>query len=112
MAKIEDNKAKAEKVTKEKAPTFCLVTGEPTKGGLFKPGMDARYVSLRVAEVVEAKFTQKATAAALAQMKKDGVSEALVGKFNKSLGLAQDKAAKAAAAAKAKADAKAEKASA
>jgi hypothetical protein len=112
MAKIQDNKDKAEKKAAEpKEPTFCLVTGEPTKGGLFKPGMDARYVSIRVAEVAEANFTKKAEDAARAQMKKDGVSDALVDKFGKSLGLAKDKAEKKAAAEKAKAEAKAAKAS-
>jgi colicin import membrane protein len=109
MAKIEENKAKAEKAEKAKEPTFCLVTGEPTKGGLFKPGMDARYVSMRVAEVVEANFTKKAEAEARATLKKDGVSEKLVAKFDKSLGLAKDKAEKRAAAEAEKKAAKAEK---
>lgn len=112
MAKIQENQAKAEKVAKTKEPTFCLVTGEPTKGGLFKPGMDARYVSLRVASVVEANFTAKAEKAARDQMKKDGVSEALVGKFDKSLTIAKDKAEKRAAAEAEKKAAKAEKAAA
>lgn len=109
MAKIENDKTKAEKVAKTKEPTFCLVTGEPTKGGLFKPGMDARYVSERVIEVENAKFSAKAKATALAKMKKDGVSERLVAKFEKSVGLAETKATAKAEAAKAKADAKAEK---
>lgn len=108
MAKIEDNQAKAEKVQKEKVPTFCLVTGEPTKGGLFKPGMDARYVSLRVKEVEEAGFTVKATDAARNKMKKDGVSETLIAKFEKSAGLAKAKADKRKADAEAKEKAKAE----
>lgn len=112
MAKIEENKAKAEKAEKAKEPTFCLVTGEPTKGGLFKPGMDARYVSLRVAEVVEANFTKKAETEARATMKRDGVSEKLVAKFEKSLGLAKEKAEKKAAADAEKEKAKAEKAAA
>lgn len=107
MAKIQDTQVKAEKVAKTKEPTFCLVTGEPTKGGKFKPGMDARYVSERVADVLGKVRTE---AQARKQMKDDGVSDALVGKFDKSLGLARDKAEKTAAAAKAKADAKAEKA--
>jgi hypothetical protein len=110
MAKIENDKTKAEKVAKTKEPTFCLVTGEPTKGGLFKPGMDARYVSERVIEVENAKFSAKAKASALAKMKKDGVSEKLVAKFEKSVGLAEAKATAKAEAAAAKEAAKAEKA--
>lgn len=109
MAKIENDKTKAEKVAKTKEPTFCLVTGEPTKGGLFKPGMDARYVSERVIEVENSKFSAKATKDALARMKKDGVSEKLVAKFEKSVALAESKATAKAEAAAAKAAAKAEK---
>lgn len=110
MAKIEENKTKAEKEQKAKEPTFCLVTGEPTKGGLFKPGMDARYVSLRVAEVAEANFTKKAEDAARKTMKDAGVSEKLIAKFDKSVGLAKEKAERAKAAAAEKEKAKAEKA--
>lgn len=109
MAKIEKNAEKAEKVAKTKEPTYCLVTGEQTKGGLFKPGMDARYVSDHVA-AVQAKNQTKAQA--LKKMKDDGVSERLVAKFEKSLGLAQEKAEKVKAAAAEKAAAKKEKASA
>jgi len=111
MAKIEEGKAKATKEAKAKEPTYCLVTGEQTKGGLFKPGMDARYVSERVIEVENAGFTKKATDAALAKMKKDGVSERLVAKFNKSVGLAKDKSEAKAAAKREREAAKAEKAS-
>lgn len=112
MAKIEENKTKAEKKAATKEPTFCLVTGEPTKGGKFKPGMDARYVSDRVTECINGNFTAKVEKEQRSKMKSDGVSDALVAKFEKSLALAKDKAEKKAAAAKAKADAKAEKASA
>lgn len=108
MAKVEENKAKAEKAEKVKEPTFCLVTGEPTKGGLFKPGMDARYVSQRVEAVVESGFTKKTEQEQRTKMKNDGVSERLVAKFDKSLGLARDKAEKRKADAEAKAAAKAE----
>jgi len=114
MAKIENDTKKAEKVQAEKPKTYCLVTGEETKGGLFKPGMDARYVSQRVAEYTEAGFTAKAHDAAKARMKKDGVSDTLVAKFEKSARLAKERADKAAAAkaekAAAKEAAKAEKA--
>lgn len=104
MAKIEN----AEKATKTKVVKEgkCLVTGEPTKGGLFKPGMDARYVSDRVASVVDAGFTAKAEKEARGKMKSDGVSDKLIAKFDKSLGLAREKAEKRAAADKEKASAK------
>lgn len=69
----------------------CLVTGEPTKGGLFKPGMDARYVSERVAEVLA---KEVGVVAQRKRLKADGVSDALQAKFEKSLTLAQEKAAK------------------
>jgi hypothetical protein len=99
----EEKTAKREKVEKVGK---CLVTGKPTKGGLFAPGQDAKYVSLRVAEVEEAKFTKTAEAKALKQMKDDGTSDKLQAKFTKAVGLAKERAEKAAEAAKAKAEAK------
>jgi hypothetical protein len=76
-----------------KPDTFCLVTGEKTSGGLFKPGMDARYVS----ELVNAVMTKATTeASARKKLREDGVSEALVNKFNKALGLRREAASKAA----------------
>ena len=75
-----------------KEPTYCLVTGEQTKGGLFKPGMDARYVKERVADVME--HGQDADDVA-ARMERDGVSEKLVDKFDKSLAAARARAEKA-----------------
>lgn len=112
MAKVQETQEKAEKVAKTKEPTYCLVTGEQTKGGLFKPGMDARYVSERVAAVTEAGFTAKAEKEQRSKMKSDGVSERLIAKFDKSLGLAREKVEKKKAAAEAKAAEKAEAASA
>lgn len=93
----ESNMAAAEKKAEKKAPAkkkvgYCLVTGKETKGGLFAPGMDARYVSNHV-EAVLAKDQTKAQA--LKKMKEDGVSEALRAKFEKSLNIKQEKAAKA-----------------
>jgi hypothetical protein len=107
MATATETKAKREKV--EKTGT-CLVTGKPTKGGLFAPGMDAKYVSLLVAEVQEAKFTKKAQDAAIKKMRTDGVSDKLVAKFEKAVGLAQARVEKAKEAEAEKAKAKAEKA--
>lgn len=109
MAKIEENAEKADKAAKDKPKTYCLVTGEETKGGLFKPGMDARYVSERVIEVENAKFADKAVEKARARMAKDGVSDKLKAKFEKSLGLAKERADRKVAAAKEKEAAKAEK---
>lgn len=96
-------KDKREKVVKEGK---CLVTGKPTKGGLFAPGQDAKYVSLRVAEVAAANFTKKAEDAGLRQMKADGVSEKLQAKYTKAVGLAKERAEKAKAQADEKAAAK------
>lgn len=104
MAKIEENAAKSEKVAKEKPKTFCLVTGEETKGGLFKPGMDARYVSIEVQKNVDANFTKAAEAASRKKLKDDGVSEKLVAKFDKQLNIAKMKVEKRAAAEKEKAE--------
>lgn len=98
---IEEHKmARVAAKTAEKAPRAaaapktgtCLVTGEPTKGGLFKPGMDARYVSQRVQEVMD---REVGVVAQRKRIKADGVSEALQAKFEKQLGIAQEKAAKA-----------------
>lgn len=98
---IEETKmARVAAKTAEKAPRaaaapktgVCLVTGEPTKGGLFKPGMDARYVSDRVKEVMD---REVGVVAQRKRLKADGVSEALQAKFEKQLGIAQEKASKA-----------------
>lgn len=112
MAKIENDKAKAERSTKPKTGTCVCGCNGTTKGGKFLPGHDARFVSTLVGTVAEAKFSAKAEQAARKSLKDVGASDALIGKFDKSVGLAKDKSEKAAAAAKAKADAKAEKASA
>lgn len=95
----EKSPARTTKATKPAKEGRCLVTGEPTKGGLFKPGMDARYVSMRVQEVLNKEQTE---AQAKKRMKDDGVSASLVAKFEKSLGLARERAAKAKEAEKAK----------
>lgn len=76
-----------------KAQTFCLVTGEATSGGLFKPGMDARYVATLVNEVVVDK--SKTITEARKQLKEDGVSPALTAKFEKAVILRRESLAKA-----------------
>jgi hypothetical protein len=106
MAEAAATKEKKEKVAKTGT---CLVTGKETKGGLFAPGMDAKYVSLRVAEVEEKNFTKTAEQEALKKMKADGTSEKLQAKFTKAVGLAKDRADKRKAAEAEKAQAKADK---
>lgn len=88
MAEKAENTTTRVKV--EKVGT-CIVTGKPTKGGLFAPGMDARYVSDRVADVVGKKATESQ---ARKKMKDDGVSEKLIAKFDKALNLARERASK------------------
>lgn len=113
MAKIEEAKTEkaATRVAKAKTGTCVCGCDGTTKGGKFLPGHDARFVSGLVGTVSEAKFTAKSEQTARKALTGAGASEALIGKFDKSLGLAKDKAEKQAAAAKAKADAKAESAS-
>ena len=94
---------KAEKAAKAPKVGTCLVTGKPTKGGKFLPGMDAKYVSLRVEDVLEKRATE---AQARKRILDETGSEALVGKFDKSIANRKAKAEKAAEAAKAKAEAK------
>lgn len=115
MARVANEKAeKAEKKAATPKTGNCVHCGEPTKGGKFLPGHDAAYVSTLVQDALatpgnEAKNRQRAVDA----------SEALGKKFDKSIGLAKDKVAKAekakaekaAAQEKAKADKAAAKAS-
>ncbi len=110
MAKIENDKAKARKQAAKKEPVECACgCGDNTKGGKFLPGHDARFVSERVTEAINGKFSDKVITAQRNKMTKVGASEALVAKFEKSLGLAQEKQAKRDAAAEEKAKAKADK---
>ena len=107
MTQATEEKAKREKVVKVGK---CLVTGKETKGGLFAPGQDAKYVSLRVADVEAANFTKTAEAAQLKRMKDDGTSEKLQAKFVKAVGLAKGRWETRKAAEAEKAKAKADKA--
>lgn len=100
MAETKQNTTPREKAAPKVGK--CLVTGKATKGGKFAPGQDAKYVSLKVASVLEGKAKEKEV---LAEMKGHDLSDALQGKFTKSLGLARDRVAKQEAAAKAKAEA-------
>lgn len=76
-----------------------------TKGGNFLPGHDARLVSTLVGEVIAKKTTEAAARKRMAPF-----SDLLRAKFDKSLGLAQDKAAKKVEREQAAKAAKAEKA--
>lgn len=100
-SKVMAEKADEKSTTREKVVKVgkCLVTGEPTKGGKFKPGMDSRYVSMRVQEVVAGDVTE---ADARERINSEVGSTALLAKFDKSLGLRREADKKAAEAAKAK----------
>lgn len=89
MAETETRENKTAAAKAEKPKTYCLVTGQETKGGKFLPGMDARYVSIKVAEVLSDESKEQAN-----RENVYGISESLGKKFDKSLGLARDKAAK------------------
>ena len=101
MVKVAEQKAESAATRAPAAPKVgkCLVTGEPTKGGKFKPGMDARYVSIKVADTLAGKTTE---AKVITEMQGHGLTEVLQGKFRKALGLATEKANKAKAAEAAK----------
>lgn len=95
---VEEKVAKAEKAPKK--PTTCIHCGAQTKGGLFLPGHDARFVAELVKQVLD--DTNKTTEeSALADLKDRGASEALQGKFTKSVSLARTEAEKREAAQKA-----------
>lgn len=112
MAKIENEKATTKTKAAPKTGTCVCGCNGTTKGGLFLPGHDARFVSTLVGEVESARFTGKATDAARKTLTSKKVSDRLVAKFEKSVGLAKDRAQKKADAKAAKDAEKAEKASA
>lgn len=105
MARVANENA--EKQTKAGKPKTgsCVHCGEETKGGKFLPGHDAAYVSGLVAASLAKPATEDAN-----RKKAVAASEALGKKFDKSIGLAKDKAVKAAQAKADKAAAKDEKA--
>jgi len=111
MARLANEKAekKASPAKASKTGTCICGCNGTTKGGNFLPGHDARYVSLRVGGVLEGKQT---AAQARKTLKDDAVSDKLVAKFERSLEVQTEKAAKKEAAAKEKAAAKKEKAAA
>lgn len=99
MAKAENTKTREPAKPKE-GTCQCSCEGK-TKGGTFLPGHDARMVSRLVGEVLDKQTTEAKARAALKPF-----SDALKAKFEKSLGIAQEKEQKRAEAEKAKADAK------
>lgn len=108
MAKItEDKKATAKKESAPKTGTCVCGCNGTTKGGKFLPGHDARFVSTLVGAAEEKGFTKASVDAGRSALKKAGASDALFAKFQKSVGLAEERRDKKAAAAKEKADAKA-----
>lgn len=106
MAKIENEKATAKKAVAKTGTCVCGCKGT-TKGGLFLPGHDARFVSTLVGKAESAKFSKASVAEGKKTLKDAGASEKLLAKFDKSVGLAQERVEKKAAAAKAKVDEKA-----
>lgn len=110
MAKVENATAKKVAAKKAAAPKegtcVCGCAGK-TKGGLFLPGHDARFVSQTVATVEDAKFTKASVDAGRAKIKGSGASETLIAKFDKAVGLAKARVEKKAKDAQDKAAAKA-----
>jgi hypothetical protein len=111
MAKITEGEKKATKAKAAPKTGTCVCgCNGTTKGGLFLPGHDARFVSGLVANAEEKNFSKASLDSGRKALKDAGASDALKAKFEKSAGLAQERAEKKAQAAKEKADAKAEKA--
>lgn len=66
----------------------CIVTGQTTKGGKFAPGMDARYVSLRVKEVLD---HGRPVEDVLVEMDDYDLSQVLKDKFVRGVDLARER---------------------
>lgn len=89
----EEKAAKAEKAEKAPKPaTKCVHCDQPTRGGKFLPGHDARFVSEQVSLVLNDESTTEE--GVLAKMKELGTTETLQSKFTKSLRLAREAEAK------------------
>jgi len=107
--RVSENTATEAKVKREKAPkepTNCIHCGEPTKGGKFLPGHDARMVAELIRKAVDDKSLTQAQARA--QLTDGGASETLVAKFDKAYERNMEQATKKAEQAAAKAAAPAE----
>lgn len=95
MARRSDKETHPTRAAVAKTPkelTLCLVTGRPTRGGRFAPGMDARYVSDRVKEVVNKEATLVQTRKRILE---ETGSTKLVEKFEKTLELAKARVVRA-----------------
>lgn len=57
----------------------CLCCGEATKGGLFLPGHDSKYLNARIADVSGVTAPEDV----VDRMRTDGCSDALIAKFQK-----------------------------
>lgn len=112
MAKVTETakKATAKKAAAPKTGTCQCGCNGTTKGGLFLPGHDARFVSTLVGQAEEKNFSKASLDAGRKALKDAGASDALKAKFEKSAGLAQDRAAKKAQAAEDRKAARADKA--
>lgn len=99
VVKIREIKQMSETETTEKparqprAPKvgYCVHCNEPTKGGKFVAGHDARWISELVKAVMGGHTTEKAARAKISQV----ASDALVTKFDKSLASQRGKAERA-----------------
>jgi hypothetical protein len=108
MAKVTETEKKAatKAATKPKTGTCVCGCKGTTKGGLFLPGHDARFVSSLVGNAEEKGFTKTAIADGAKALKDAGASDTLQPKYPKSVPLAQERAAKKEQAAKDKQAAK------
>lgn len=89
MATKTATKRAAKKAAAKPTSGKCLCCDKATKGGKFLPGHDARYIS----QFVEAVISGNTTAAkAKGELRAQGVSPALLGKFDKGLAAAKAKA--------------------
>lgn len=93
MAKVQEAATK-KKATSPKTGTCVCGCEGTTKGGKFLPGHDARFVSSLVSNAAESNFSNKSVTAARKSLTSVGASDALQAKFEKSLGLAQERAEK------------------
>lgn len=111
MAKITEGekKATAKKATAPKTGTCVCGCNGTTKGGKFLPGHDARFVSTLVGQAEDKGFTKASLDAGRKALKGVEASPALQAKFEKSAGLAKERADKKAQAKADKEAAKAEK---
>lgn len=81
------------KAKAEPQPCACSDDCDSTTRGTFAPGHDARLVKFKVAEVIEAKHSARASLAAVKDAKARGASDVLIDKLERALALAKAKTA-------------------